>query len=248
MSLGGQAQSDGGNLPTRTSWTGKRSERKWTTTRRVKTAKSADSIGYKEINSKGYFSKGKPFGNRDEATINIASADLNQDGHIDLVLANRNSQPNKIYFGPNFEQSFLFGEDNNETRGVAIEDMNQDGFLDIITVNIGNKNGIYFGDGSGKYARSIFFGKTSDATMAVVIGDLDNDGDLDIVAGNNNQKNQYFINNGDEFSPFQFGESSSISYGVTLGDFSGNGKLDIIVSNSGSRNIVYYNQSKWSYC
>ena len=80
--------------------------------------------------------------------------------------------------------------------------------------------------------------------MAVVIGDLDNDGDLDIVAGNNNQKNQYFINNGDEFSPFQFGESSSISYGVTLGDFSGNGKLDIIVSNSGSRNIVYYNQSK----
>ena len=61
---------------------------------------------------------------------------------------------------------------------------------------------------------------------------------------NNNQKNQYFINNGDEFSPYQFGESSSISYGVTLGDFSGNGKLDIIVSNSGSRNIVYYNQSK----
>ena len=86
----------------------------------------------------------------------------------------------------------MFGEDNNETRGVAIEDMNQDGFLDIITVNIGNKNGIYFGDGSGKYARSIFFGKTSDATMAVVIGDLDNDGDLDIVAGNNNQKNQFF--------------------------------------------------------
>ena len=34
------------------------------------------------------------FGQKNEATISVAAEDINNDGKIDLILANRNAQPN----------------------------------------------------------------------------------------------------------------------------------------------------------
>ena len=155
--------------------------------------------------------KGLPFGSKDEATIKITSGDMNGDNNIDLILANRNGQENRIYFGPNFEEFSVFGTGKDETRGVVVMDMDSDKYLDIIVANIGEKNAIYFGDADGLYKRKVLFGGNKDGTMVVAVGDLDNDYDMDIVVGNNGQKNHYYINDNLKFSLNEFGNKESIT-------------------------------------
>ena len=67
---------------------------------------------------------------------------MNQDGFKDLILANRNNQPNYIYLndgGLNFNKKILFGTGNDNTRAVEIGDFNSDGYEDIATANIMNQ-------------------------------------------------------------------------------------------------------------
>ena len=84
----------------------------------VANRKSQNFIYYN--NGKGKFENGVAFGSLDEATITIAAGDMNGDQLNDLVLANRNGQANRIYYGPSFKESSLFGTKNDETRGVVL--------------------------------------------------------------------------------------------------------------------------------
>ena len=92
----------------------------------------------------GGFDEHRTFGSEGDSTIAVAVADLNGDGSPDLVLANRDGQPNFVLFGAMREP---FGTGSDETRGVAVGDVDGDGHLDIVTANIGERNGIYLGDG-----------------------------------------------------------------------------------------------------
>ena len=169
---------------------------------------------------------------------------MNLDGYIDLILANRNKQPNRIYFGPDFLSSSVFGSGKDETRQVAIGDMDGDGYPDIVAVNIGEKNKIFYNNGTGQFKKSLSFGSSSDKTMSVTLGDLDSDGDLDIVTGNNRNKNHYYINNDLKFRLNHFSENDKITYGITLVDLNNDGTLDIIESNSGDVNKIFFNKTQ----
>ena len=166
------------------------------------------------------------------------------DGYVDLILANRNKQPNRIYYGPSFSSSSIFGSGNDETRQVAIGDMNGDGDPDIVAVNIGEKNNIIYNDGRGNFKKSVPFGSSSDRSMSVALGDLDGDGDLDIEIGNSGSKNHYYINNNLKFRLNHFSENDKITYGITLGDLNNDGTLDIIESNSGDVNKIFFNKTQ----
>ena len=87
----------------------------------------------------------------------IAAADLNQDGKMDLVVANNNFQSTSTV-------SILFGKGNGTFKravnysvgagpaGVAIADFNGDGLPDIAVANIGDATlSILFGEGKGKF-------------------------------------------------------------------------------------------------
>ena len=74
------------------------------------------------------------FGNAEDATIDVEVYDMNQDGFKDLILANRNNQPNYIYLndgGLNFNKKILFGTGNDNTRAVEIGDFNSDGIINV---------------------------------------------------------------------------------------------------------------------
>ncbi len=108
----------------------------------------------------GHFATGKPFGNERDSTIDVAVADWNGDGHLDLVLANRDDQQNAILINDghmNFATVIPFGTQNEQTRAVAVADLNGDAQPDIIAANIGQTNRVYLADGKGGFAATIEF-------------------------------------------------------------------------------------------
>ena len=198
------------------------------------------------------FSDGPQFGNRRDSTIAVAVADLNGDGNQDLILANRDRQPNEVRLGSeNLDFSsppIPFGDPTNNSRAVAIVDLDGDGNLDWAVGNIGAPNQIFLGDGDGKVKSSIEFGQPDGRTYSLAIADLNNDGRLDLVTGNNRQQNFAYFNDGssDEqavsFRPVPFGDAESTTYGLSVGKLTGSGFADIVVANSDENNRVLLNR------
>ncbi len=97
------------------------------------------------------------FGPGNDSSYGVALGDVNQDGFIDIVVANAYSDPsyNAIYLNDGngyFFTETLFGLSNEDTYGVAIGDIDSDGDLDIVAANRKKKNFVYFNDGSGNFS------------------------------------------------------------------------------------------------
>jgi predicted outer membrane lipoprotein len=210
-----------------------------------------------------HFDAGQPFGRGDDSTIDVAFADINGDGHGDLVLANRDHQQNYVLLndGENgFNDRVPFGTGRDETRAVAVADLDGDGNLDLVTGNIGEPNAVFKGDGKGGFSDAIMFGREDGRTYAVSIQDMDNDGSPDLIVGNAGQENAVFFNQGDgerfQETRLQRGnpdrndlpndgdDESSITYGIAVGDLDGDGYLDIAVANSDAQNVIFLNRPR----
>lgn len=202
---------------------------------------------------KAGFDRALTFGSNDDATISVAVADLNNDGHNDLILANREAQPDTILLATGrwhsgrqqpFEQPKRFGRSDVSSRAVAAADFDSDGHVDWVTGHIGQENTLWYGDGNGGVKRSLSVGAVDGRTYCVAVADLNNDRRLDIVFGNAGQPNAVLFNTADNrgFSRRSFGLANSVTYGLCVGDVTGDGFADIVVANSGQPNRIYVNQ------
>ena len=189
------------------------------------------------------------FGTQDDATIDVAVADVNEDGHMDLLLANRERQSCQWLLNDgktNFSKELPFGPAVARARAVAVGDLNGDQHLDWVTGNIGQPNVVYLGDGTGAATQSFEFGAEDSRTYTLDIADLDNDGDLDIVAGNVGQANSIFFNEGggENFRAESFGNDQHATYGLKIGDLNNDGLPDIAVANSDALNPIFINRAQ----
>jgi hypothetical protein len=186
-----------------------------------------------------------PFGELTDSTLDVAVADMNGDGHVDLVLANRDQQQNKILLGNGkieFTSAINFGSGKDDTRGVAVADMNGDGHLDVITANIGEANSVILNNGDGTFKDPQTFGDEKGRSYAVVAHDLDGDGDMDIVIGNVAGTNNVYLNNGKGGLTLnaKLGLEKARTYAIAVGDMNGDKRPDIISGNSEEKNIIFY--------
>ena len=199
-------------------------------------------------NGRGEFQRSTTFGKLDDSTIDVAVTDWNRDGHIDLVLANRDNQQNAILLNngqSGFTQAIPFGTDQQQTRAVAVGDFNQDGRPDLVVANIGRRNEIYYASKTkpGTVSHSQPFGRPDGRSYALELADLDNDRDLDIVVGNTGQPNVAYFNDGaGKFRAAAFGQPTAATYGLDTADVDGDHFVDIVVANSGAQNAVYFNR------
>ena len=116
----------------------------------------------------------------------IAVADLNADGHLDLVTANAASDDVTVWFGTGtgtFQapQRFPVGV---APVAIAVADLNADGHLDLITVNAASGNvTVLLGTGTGAFQAPRHF-PTGIAPATITVADLNADDHPDLLLTN----------------------------------------------------------------
>jgi hypothetical protein len=178
----------------------------------------------------------------------LVPADVDLDGHPDLVLlgANAMNQGVLVIMHNNGAGVFSFVSANDINiglgRDLAAGDLNRDGKLDFVvgsTFGTGTSGGItvLLGNGIGGVA---FGGNllTSDTVDAIVIEDINGDGRPDVLGGMElGRKVVAFLGNGTggaSSGPFNFviNQPSLGFMGLAAGDFDANGRDDFAVTSA----------------
>jgi len=123
----------------------------------------------------------------------VAVADLNGDGHADIVATDSLSSSvhaNTVWVllgdgAGNFPTQAIYPTGVNPTS-VAVGDINSDGFPDVAVTIVGTDTvSVFLGDGTGKLGSPTDFA-TAKGPLSVVIGNLDGDTRPDLAVANFN--------------------------------------------------------------
>ncbi|WP_180541461.1 FG-GAP-like repeat-containing protein [Nevskia soli] len=157
----------------------------------------------------------------------LASADVNNDGLLDLVWTdqNYNLHVQLGQGGGKYGPATLLSADVSASQ-VITGDFNGDGHLDIAALTNGVV--VFLGNGDGTFQPPLAPLEPDSQFFIAALGDFNNDGVPDLVAVTDGQTNIY-LGNGD--GTFQFFESLAVQTGqVVTGDFDGDGNTDIALS------------------
>jgi len=131
----------------------------------------------------------------------VRSADVNGDGHIDIIAANATSDSQggiQVWLGDGKGQ--WPAESGPTVSGVYMDvlaaDFNQDGNLDLVGAGWGTYGAlrVWLGDGTGSWSSTAPLEKGS--FYGLSIGDLDGDGNFDIFAGSHRNGVRIFLGDG----------------------------------------------------
>jgi hypothetical protein len=116
----------------------------------------------------------------------VATADVNGDGRLDVVTANRWASTVSVLLGTGngrfaAKVDYACGDNPNS---VGAADVNGDGKLDLVTANRGSSTvSVLLGAGNGTFAKAVDY-PAGAAPTSLAVGDVNGDGQLDIVTGN----------------------------------------------------------------
>lgn len=166
---------------------------------------------------------------------NVASADFNGDGKLDLVTAIGSNIFVLLGNGDGtFGSPIATGGPNSNILQVFVADLNGDGKPDLVlATGIGTFTALGKGDGTFTLTGS----SLADAEYAYVIADFNGDGNLDL-AYTTFSTIQLQLGNGD--GSFRPGPTTPLNqnypgtYALAAGDFNQDGKLDLLVSSQSS--------------
>ncbi|MFN8440658.1 MAG: VCBS repeat-containing protein [Caldilineaceae bacterium] len=141
----------------------------------------------------GNFPTVHSFGLGNDQTQDLALADIDGDGALDIIAANAAKQ-GSIYRNDgqgNLVASQNFGSWLDAPQHVATTDIDGDGDLDIIANGNSEQNFIYLNDGLGNFSTPITFPGT---LTNLATGDMDGDGDMDIATVNDPGQGVVYLN------------------------------------------------------
>jgi protein involved in polysaccharide export with SLBB domain/outer membrane lipoprotein SlyB len=203
----------------------------------------------------------------------LKTADVNGDGHMDLIGANSTADANagvQVWLG-NGKGTWPL-ESGPTTMGrfmdVALADLNKDGVLDLIAAGWGTYGAlrVWLGEGSGKWSSISPLHKGS--YYGVSVGDLNRDGNPDILAATYRDGIQIFMGDGKgNFKRLKKEPSSDIKRGggkqtatvpqamksfwnVLAVDLDGDHRMDIVASSPDSLGLLAWlnrGEDGWKY-
>jgi hypothetical protein len=137
-------------------------------------------------------------GTASDRTYSAALADVDGDGHLDIVVSNDAPDRKLVYRNDgkgNFTEATTFGSPDWATRYVTLSDLNGDGYPDIVAANRGDYPDLVDGkpgkgrevstpsyvclnDGKGRFPECEAL--PTESATSIVAADLDGDGALDL--------------------------------------------------------------------
>jgi enediyne biosynthesis protein E4 len=153
-------------------------------------------------------------------------ADYDNDGFLDLFVANWGNQKNFLYRN-NGNGSFtkVIGDptvtENGDSSSSAWADYDNDGDLDLYVTNknITPSNSLYQNNGNGTFTKITVGAVVTDEfqSQATSWEDIDNDGDTDLLVANLNQNNNLYANSGSGNNWVLFTFTPTTTNGSALG-------------------------------
>ncbi|MCD4747329.1 MAG: T9SS type A sorting domain-containing protein [Bacteroidales bacterium] len=182
-----------------------------------------------------------------DGVTDLAFADLNSDGHLDIIASLYYS--NKVVWYEN-DGTGLFGQQQlitDNAQGALLVDVNDfsgDEIPDVVSVSyIDNKITWYENDGNGNFSTQVLSGNIENAIDLIAI-DLDNDLDCDILVGTETKifwyKNNGNGNFGSQILIANIAGGDQPHYHITVGDLDNDNDNDII---SGCLMNIYWYQN-----
>src|SRR6185369_372170 len=186
----------------------------------------------------------------------VTNVDLNEDGKLDLVVANAFSDTLSILINTTTPgattQSFAAKQDFATGNGpitVTVGDLNSDGKFDLVVTNFGSDNVSVLPNTTTPGSSTASLGPkqdfaAGDGPVFVSSADLNDDGKLDLAVENFNSNTvSVLLNTTDPglatpgFAVKQDVQTGSNPRSVASGDFNRDGKLDLVVANSVSNTV-----------
>jgi len=173
--------------------------------------------------------------------FSVAIADVNADGALDAVTANRVTDTISVLLGDGLGG---FGAKTDFAAGsgpfsVAIADVNADGALDAVTANLSSDDiSVLLGDGLGGFGAKTDFAAGS-GPFSVAIADVNADGALDAVTANASSNDiSVLLGNGlGGFGAKTDFAAGSAPLSVAIADVNADGALDAVTANAISDKI-----------
>jgi flagellin-like hook-associated protein FlgL len=169
----------------------------------------------------------------------IASADLDDDGKMDLVVSNQTVNNNMlIYLKGNGDGTFSIRQsvDSNVPSGLSglsITDLNRDGLLDVIGNTVtSNVINVFLMNANGTFNSGVSYATGTQPYMNT-LADINEDGFVDVLSANySGQSISVNLSNGD--GSFRLGNSITgigQTAAVVAADFNNDSRIDLAATN-----------------
>ena len=186
----------------------------------------------------------------------VNTADVDQDGKMDLLIASMYAQRLFVFRNAStgnilqFDARIDLGTVNSSSRlNLAAGDLNGDGRPEVVLGNFSNNISIYRNTSVAGVVSFVRQDVAVTSAVSITIADADGDGKNDIVTGS--AFNQLMILRNTTATPASITFAAAISYdggndcnSVTMADLDGDGKPDAVMGNYSNNTIsVYKNNS-----
>jgi glucose/arabinose dehydrogenase/fibronectin type 3 domain-containing protein/regulation of enolase protein 1 (concanavalin A-like superfamily) len=166
----------------------------------------------------------------------IATGDLNNDGFVDIVTGNSDSNDASVLLG-NGSGGFALASSPTvglKPKTLGLGDVNKDGIPDLVVGNQDSNNlSILLGNGNGTYQAAVNYAACP-RPHELAIGDFNEDSwpDVAVACQFNTSVVGVFINNGTgAYQPMVSYVAGSRPHSVVTADFNQDGHLDLAVAN-----------------